>query len=817
MSGPLPSQASVIVIGGGVIGCSTLYHLAKAGVRDAVLLERKQLTCGTTWHSAAQVRQLRSTNNLTQLIKYSTQLYAELEHETGQATGWTRTGSLSIATNPDRMTHIRRQAALARLFGVDAEIIGANEAARLWPMMRSDDIVGAVYSPNDGRVNPSDLCAALVKGAKANGARVFEDTSVTGFDIKAGRVRGVKTSSGDVACDKVVNCAGLWGREIGSMAGVSVPLYACEHFYLLTKPVDGLGAHLPTLSDHDGHLYIRDEVSGLLAGCFEPNAKGLPMDRLPREFAFDLLNEDWDHFEPMMWNAIHRIPALETAEVRMLLNGPESFTPDGAFLLGEAPEVAGFFVGCGMNSVGVASGGGVGRALADWVVCGEQPMDLASVDIRRFAAFHSDEQFLAERIPEELGLHYAISYPGRELTTARNLRLGPVHDRIAGKGARFGVRMGWERANYFADAALPDPAPLSFGRPAWHDAVARECSAARNDIAVFDQSSFAKLLVEGRDATRALQRLAANNVAVPAGKVVYTSLLNIRGGIESDLTIFPLDTERFLLVTGTSQPVHDRHWITRNLDPEARVSVTDVTEQTAVLSLMGPKARDVFSQLTPADLSNEAFPPFTFQEISACSIRLRAARLSYVGELGWELYVPWDQADVIYDALFEAGERHGIRDAGGFALTSLRIEKGYRAWGHELSCEETPLEAGLGFATKLKSDIPFLGRGALERQDAEGLEKRLIHFTLDSPEAFPLGDEPILQSGEPVGQLTSAAFGHTLGRSVAMGYVRLDGREASQAVREGGFEVDIACERFACSASLKPPFDPAGDRIRGVY
>ncbi|MGI9415064.1 MAG: FAD-dependent oxidoreductase, partial [Hyphomicrobiales bacterium] len=410
MTKSLPSQASVVVIGGGVIGCSTLYHLARAGVRDAVLLERKQVTCGTTWHSAAQVRQLRSTNNLTQLIKYSTELYASLEEETGQATGWTRTGSLSVATNPDRLTHIKRQAALARLFDVEADIIGPMEAAELWPMMRADDIVGAVYSPNDGRVNPSDLCAALVKGARANGAQVFEDTAVIDFDIREGRVHGVRTAAGTIYCDKVVNCAGLWGRQIGAMAGVSVPLYACEHFYLLTRPIEGLGNHMPTLSDHDGHLYIRDEVGGLLAGCFEPKAKPLPLEDLPKDFAFDLLNEDWNHFEPMMLNAIHRIPALETAEVKTLLNGPESFTPDGAFLLGEAPEVDGFFVGCGMNSVGVASGGGVGKALAEWVISGEQPMDLASVDIRRFAHFHSVENFLRARIPEELGLHYAVGY-----------------------------------------------------------------------------------------------------------------------------------------------------------------------------------------------------------------------------------------------------------------------------------------------------------------------------------------------------------------------------------------------------------------------
>jgi len=811
----LPPQASIVVIGGGVIGCSTLYHLAKAGINDAILLERKQLTCGTTWHSAAQVRQLRSTNNLTQLIKYSSQLYAGLEQETGQSTGWTRTGSLSIATNPDRMTHIKRQAALARLFDVEAEIIGRDDAAKLWPMMRADDIVGAVFSPNDGRVNPSDLCAALVKGAKANGARVFEDTAVTGFDIRQGRVCGVNTEAGDIACEKVVNCAGLWGRQIGALAGVSVPLYACEHFYLLTKPIEGMQAHMPTLSDHDGYLYLRDEVGGLLAGCFEPNAKPLPLENLPRDFAFDLLNEDWDHFEPMMMNALHRIPSLETAEVRMLLNGPESFTPDGAFLLGEAPEVDGFFVGCGMNSVGVASGGGVGRALAEWVIAGEQPMDLSSVDIRRFAPFHSDEQFLQERIPEELGLHYAIGFPGRELETARNQRLGPLHDRLVAKGARFGVRMGWERANYFPDPNFPDPTPLSFGRAAWHDAVARECHAARNTVALFDQSSFAKLLVEGRDAAQVLQRLAANNVAVPAGKVVYTSLLNDRGGIESDLTIFPLGPERFLLVTGTAQPVHDRHWIRRNLEPGEQVTITDVTEDTAVLSVMGPKSRDLLSRLSGADLTNEAFPQFTFRDIQVGPASVRAARLSYVGELGWELYVPADLALALYDALFETGADLGIRDAGGFALTALRIEKGYRAWGHELSCEETPLEAGLGFATKLNTDLPFMGREALERQRGEGVAKRLVHFVLDDETAYPLGDEPILQNGAPVGQLTSAAFGHTLGRSVAMGYIRLNGRSAADAVAQGGFEIDIARDPAAASASLKPPYDPSGERMKG--
>ncbi len=814
MSDRPPDSARVVVIGGGVMGCSTLYHLAKLGIRDAVLLERKKLTCGTTWHSAAQVRQLRSTKNLTSLIKYSTELYAALEAETGQATGWVKTGSLSIATNPDRLTHIKRQASLAKLFGVEAQVIGPREAAELWPMMRADDIVGAVYSPDDGRVNPSDLCAALVKGAKARGARLYEDTEVTGFAIRDGRIQGIKTDRGDIACEAVVNCAGLWGRQVGALAGVPVPLYACEHFYLLTKPIDGLGHHLPTLSDHDGYLYIRDEVGGLLAGCFEPHAKPLPLDHLPKDFAFDLLNEDWDHFEPMMWNALNRIPALETAEVRMLLNGPESFTPDGAFLLGEAPDLRSFFVGCGMNSVGVASGGGAGKALAEWLVEGRPAMDLWSVDIRRFAPFHAGEALLQARIPEELGLHYAIGYPGREPETARGLRLSPIHQRLAGKGAQFGTRMGWERANWFAAAGDPVPTPLGFGKPAWYEAVARECRAARTDVVLFDQTSFAKLLFEGPDAETVLQRLCANDVAVAPGKIVYTAMLNKRGGIESDLTVFRLAAERYMLVTGTAQPVRDAHWIRSHLHDGERAQLTDISGSLAVFSVMGPKARTLLTRLTGEDLGNDGFPPYTAREIALGNAVVRAARLSYVGELGWELYVPTEMAAGLNDQIMAAGSDLGLRDAGMFALTSLRIEKGYRAWGHEVTPDDTPLEAGLGFAVKLKTDIAFNGREALERQAAAGLGRRLVHLKLSDSNVFPLGDEPILQDDRVVGQVTSAAFGHTLGTGVAMGYIALDGHGPKEAVQAGGFQIEQAGDRHAADASLSPFFDPKGERLR---
>jgi 4-methylaminobutanoate oxidase (formaldehyde-forming) len=472
MTTPLPAAAQVVVIGGGIIGCSTAYHLARMGCRDVVLLERRKLTCGTTWHSAAQVRPLRSTRNLTELIRYSVELYTELEAETGQATGWLRTGSLSLATSPGRLTHIKRQAALARAFGVEAEVIGPDEARALWPLMNTDDVIGAAYSPGDGRVDPSDLCQALVKGAKARGATVLEDTPVTGFRVENGRISGVETAAGVIQCQAVVNCAGLWGRQVAELAGVSAPLYACEHFYLLTKPIAGVDAHLPTLGDHDGHLYFRDEVGGLLAGCFEPKAKPLALGDLPRDFEFDLLNEDWDHFEPMMINAMHRIPALETAEPHMLLNGPESFTPDGMFLMGESPELPGFFLCCGLNSVGVASGGGAGRAIAEWVVDGHPAADLWPADIRRFAPFHNNLRALRERAPEVLVMHYAIAYPDREDETARNLRLSPLHGRLAAKGARFTCRMGWERPKWFKPEGAEVDESLTFGRPGWFDLVA---------------------------------------------------------------------------------------------------------------------------------------------------------------------------------------------------------------------------------------------------------------------------------------------------------------------------------------------------------
>ncbi len=817
MRSDFPQAAQIVVIGGGVMGCSVAYHLAKLGCRDVALLERHKLTSGTTWHSAAQVRQLRSTRNLTELIRHSVDLYSLLEAETGQATGWVRTGSLSIATNPDRLTHIRRQAALARAFGVEVHEIGPGEARELWPLMNAEDVIGAVFSPGDGRVNPSDLCAALVKGAKAGGARVFEGIRVTGFAVKAGRVAGVETDRGQIACEAVVNCAGLWGRQVAALAGVAAPLYACEHFYLLTKPIEGVTPHLPTLSDHDGRLYLRDEVGGLLIGCFEPWGKPLPLEALPADFAFDLLNEDWDHFEPMMMNALHRIPALETAEVRMLLNGPESFTPDGLFLLGEAPELRGFFLGCGMNSVGVATGGGAGRALAEWIVEGRPTMDLWPVDIRRFAPFQNNLRALAARIPEELGLHYAIAYPGREPGTARDLRQTPLHSRLAARGARFGTRMGWERPSYFVPSGESVSETLTFDRPGWFERVAAEHRAAREAVAVFDQSSFGKLLVQGRDAERLLQRVCANDLAVKPGRVVYTTMLNAQGGIEADLTVMRLSNEAYLMVTGTAQAVRDLDWLRRHMAEDDRVALTDVTSAGAVLGVMGPAAREMLQGLTSADLSNRAFRYFTWQDIDLGCAPVRAARLSYVGELGWELYVASEFAAHVYDLIAQAGADHGLVDAGSHALTSLRLEKAYRAWGHDIGPEDTPLEAGLGFAVRFDKPGAFIGREALLAQRDQGLRRRLVVLTLEDPESLPLGDEPILHEGRIVGQVTSAAFGHSIGRAVAIGYVRLPGRgRVEEMIAAGGFELDIAGRRFAATAGLEAPWDPQGRRLRGL-
>jgi 4-methylaminobutanoate oxidase (formaldehyde-forming) len=766
----VPSHARIVIVGGGIAGCSTAYHLSLMGERDVLLLEQGKLTCGTTWHAAGLVGQMRPNRNMTQMSKYGIELYSTLEAETGLATGWKQCGSVNVAATPERMKVLRKQAALARSFGVEVEVIDARRAGELYPLLRTDDLEGGLWIPGDGKANPADLTMSLAKGARNRGVKIVEDIEVTGVLTENGRVAGVRTGQGDVRCDVLVNCAGQWARQFGRLAGVNVPLYSAEHFYIVTDRIDGVHPMLPVMRDPDGFIYYKEEVGGLVMGGFEPQAKPWRMDPIPSTFQFQLLGEDWDQFEILMTNAIHRTPCLETAKVKMLLNGPESFTPDGNFILGEAPELRNYFVAAGFNSAGIANSGGAGRLIAEWIVGGEAPSDLWDVDIRRFGPFMANRKALAERTGETLGLHYAMRWPRQELETARPLRTSPLYDLLADRGAVFGSKNGWERANYFKPAGA-HPAEPGLGRPQWLDWVIEEQRATREAVALYDQTSFSKLLLQGRDALAVLQRLCANEIDVPVDRMVYTALLNERGGFESDLTVIRTGAERFLIVTGSAQTTRDQDWINRHIGPAEHAMLTDVSAMHAVLSLMGPKARELLARVSPDDLSPEALKFSHSREIDVGFARVRAARMSYVGGPGFELYVPVEMARHVYLALREAGEDLGLRDAGYYALDALRIEAGRRAWGAELGPDETPFEAGLGFAVKLDKPADFIGRAAL-RQAQGALRKKLVTVVLDSAAHYAWGGEPLLIDGAPVGELSSVGWSPKANACVALGYVR---------------------------------------------
>jgi len=798
-SDSLPSHASVVVIGGGVMGCSTLYHLARAGVSDAILLERNQLTSGTTWHSAAQVRALRSTRNLTDLIRYSVSLYSQLEAETGQATGWINKGSLSIATNTERLTHIRRQESLARLFGLRAQSISPQEALERWPLMNIDDVIGAVWSPDDGRVSPTDLCAALVKGARSRGAQIFEDTGVTGIVTEGGRVRAVETSRGQIRCDAIALCTGLWSQQVAAMAGAQVPLYPCEHFYLLTRPVEGIDGNMPTLSDHDSHLYIRDDSGGLLVGCFEPMGKPISAGQLGENFAFQLLDEDWEHFEPMMLNALHRLPALQHAQVKTLLNGPESFTPDGSFLLGESAETRGLFLGCGMNSVGIASGGGAGMALAECIANGATPVDLHEADPKRFPNCFNSAAALAARVPEVLGKHYEITFPGRQWATARDLRKTPLHDRWRGLQAHFGQFYGWERPLYFGKRAEP---VLTFGRPDWFEQVGREVRQAHERAAVFDQSTFGKIEVRGAGAMAFLNRLCANQMDRPSGRAIYTAMLNERGCIESDLTAVRLAEDHYRLYVGSTAVRRDLAWLRRHLRGDEAVNLHDSTEEWAVLGLMGPESARIAAELGGDALNRLDY--FRAGAAQLAGVRVLGVRLSYVGEAGWELSCAAADAERLFDALQAAG----AQAAGLFAQSAMRIEKRFLAYGHDLDTDISPLQAGLDFAVDWQGD--FIGRAGLLAQREAGEGCRLFSILLDDDNALPLGNEPVCVGDRIVGKTTSAAFGYRIGKPVAL----VDLSDAAARRAGARVSVEIAGEPFAAVIVDGATFDPAGRRMR---
>lgn len=792
----LPAHASVVVIGGGIMGCSTLYHLAKMGVGDAVLIERNKLTSGTTWHSAAQVRALRHSQNLTRMIQYSVDLYSQLEQETGQSVGWIQKGSLSIATNPDRLAHIRRQEALAHAYGIEATSISAGEAKERWPLMNADDVLGAVWSPEDGRVSPSDVCAALIKAAKGLGAKLFEDTGVTGILTENGKIKGVETTNGTIACEAVALCAGLWSRELGAMAGAEVPLLACEHFYVLTKPVDGITGNMPTLSDHDNHLYIRDDSGGLLVGCFEPMGKPIEPGRLDENFAFQLLPEDWDHFEPMMMNALHRLPPLETAEVKMLLNGPESFTPDGTFMLGETAETRGLFLGCGMNSVGIASGGGAGMNLAHAIIHGHTAYDLSEADAKRYAPVFNSLDHLMMRAPEILGTHYEIAFPGRQLKTARHLRALPLEAEYKKAGAHFGQFFGWERPLYFGKTAEPE---LRFGKPDWFENVRAEVAAAHERAAIFDASPFGKIDVTGPDAEAFLLKVCAGYVARKPGSVIYTAVLNERGTFESDITAQRIAEDHYRLFVGTTSIKRDLAWFRRHADG-FDVTLEDTTELYAVLGLMGPEAARIVSECGAPKLNELGY--FKVGPAHIAGKHVRAARLSYVGEAGWEITCKAENASAVYTALIGAG----AVPAGLFAQTAMRIEKGFCAMGHELDGDTTPIEAGLMFATRKSGG--FLGFEAVQERLAKGAKPHVVSLTLDDETAVPLGHEPIYLDGKIVGQTSSCAFGFRVGKPIALGHVKAEIASGDR------IQVDIAGTKFDGTATIGPLFDAEGTRMK---
>ncbi len=768
------------------MGCSTLYHLAKLGISDAILLERNQLTSGTTWHSAAQVRALRSTQNLTNLIQYSISLYSQLEKETGQSVGWINKGSLSIATSPDRLIHIRRQEALAHLFGVEAEFLPSGEALERWPLMRIDDVLGAVWSPEDGRVSPSDLCAALIKSATALGASVFENTPVTGIETKNNRVVAVVTPSGTIRCDAVAICAGLWSRQVGAMAGVAVPLYPCEHFYLLTNPFEGFTGNLPTLSDHNSHLYIRDESGGLLVGCFEPIGKAVSPEELGENFSFQLLPEDWEHFEPMMRNALHRLPPLADAGVKMLLNGPESFTPDGAFLLGETAETRGLFLGCGMNSVGVATGGGAGMALAYCIHNGHFPEDLHEVNAMRFPDAFNSVDVLCARAPEVLGRHYEISYPNPQWNTARNIRLTSIHDELHSAGACFAQVAGWEHPLCFGGK---QNLSATFGKPNWFSQVGEEVRQATKGAAIFDLSSFGKIDVTGHDTVRLLDRVCCNRMNHSIGRVIYTPFLNSRGGIEGHLIAVRLGDQHYRLTVGPASVKRDLCWLKRQAKG-LQVQFVDRTEDFTVLGLMGQKSQTIAHSLGLDSLLH--LKRFHAASIKLNNMEILAVHVSYVGEAGWELTCKSGDAIQLYRIL----RKQGAQPAGSLAQTSMRIEKRFLSYGHDMDTDTSPIQVGLDFL--IDWDKNFIGRNALLQQRQQFVSSQIYTLSFEPNEHIvPLGNEPVLLKGELVGKTTSAAWGYRVGRPLALASLKinseiLDGTEVYVVIGGDAYPANVS-------------------------
>ncbi len=819
MSQGIPSRASVVIVGGGVAGCSIAYHLAKLGMTDVVLLERRQLTCGTTWHAAGLVGQLRATRNLTELAQYTANLFLSLESETGQATGFKQNGSISLAKTVARFEELKRGASMGKGFGLEIDVLSPEQIQERWPLVRTDDLAGGIFIAKDGQTNPIDTTQALAKGAKLRGAKIFENTPVKKIRIEGGRATGVETQDGFIAADTVVLCAGMWSHRLAADCGAAVPLHAAEHFYIVTEPIPDLPKNLPVLRAQDECAYYKEDAGKLLLGCFEPIAKPWGMQGIPEGFCFDSLPADHEQFEPILEAAVQRVPALAQTGIQLFFNGPESFTPDDRYYLGETPEVRDLFVATGFNSVGIAASGGVGKVMAEWIRDRHPPMDLADVDVRRVMPFQANRKYLHDRTVETLGLLYAMHWPYYQYRTARGARRSALHDRLVAAGACMGETAGWERPNWYAAPGESPAYEYSFGRQNWFDATRAECLAARDHVALFDQCSFAKFLVQGPQACSLLNYLCTASVDVPVGRIVYTQWLNERAGIEADLTITRISEEVFWVVTSAVCQTRDLAWLRRHIAArDARCTVTDVGSGIAMLGVMGPRSRELLQGLSGADLSNTAHPFGWSREIEIGYATVRASRISYVGELGWELYLPTEHCLDVYERLLAAGAALGLKHAGYHAMAACRVEKGYRHWGHDIADEDDPIQSGLAFTVAWDKPGGFLGREALARRKASApATRRLVQVMLeDSSATSPMlyHEEPLIRDGAIVGSIRSGAWGHRLDRSIGMGYVSCPQGVTPEWLAGGKWQVEVACERYAANVQLKPWYDPNNERMK---
>ena len=811
----IQDKAKVVIIGGGVIGCSVAYHLSKLGWSDVVLLERKQLTSGTTWHAAGLIGQLRASANMTKLAKYTQELYFDLEKETGVSTGFKRVGSISVALTNERMEELKRSAAMARAFGVDVEEISPREIQKRYPHINLERVVGGVFLGKDGQGDPANIALALAKGARQLGAKIHERVTVKKVFKNQNKVTGLEWidqngDHGHIACEEIVNCAGMWGHSVGKMLGANIPLHACEHFYIVTEPIAEL-TQLPVLRVPDECAYYKEDAGKMLLGAFEPNAKPWGMSGISDDFEFDQLPEDFEHFEPILEMAINRLPVLEKAGIHTFFNGPESFTPDDAYHLGRTPEMENVWVAAGFNSIGIQSAGGAGMALAQWMQDKEKPFDLGDVDISRMQPFQGNKKYLFERSKETLGLLYADHFPFRQKESARGVRRTPFHEHLKSKGAVFGEVAGWERANWFSFDGQHDEYVYSWKRQNWFENSAKEHMAVRENVGLYDMSTFGKIRVEGKDAERFLNYLCGANLSVDIGKIVYTQFLNSKGGIEADVTVTRLSETIYLIVTPAATRLADETWLRRN-QKDYNVVITDITAAEGVLALMGPNSRALLSSVSPNNFDNEINPFGTAQVIEIGMGLARAHRVSYVGELGWELYISSDQCGHIFETIIDAGSDHDLKLCGMHMMDSCRIEKAYRHFGHDITCEDHVLEAGLGFA--VDTDKPdFIGKKAVINKREVGLEKRLVQFQLTEPEPLLYHNEPIIRDSEIVGYISSGNYGHKLGGAIGMGYIPCEG-ESPEELLSSKFEIDVSGTICSAKASLKPLYDPLSKRTK---